>query len=137
MHRGGRCRTFEAHMKQAPDIRFIGMEPSDALASAAREKVAKLELFCPEIMACHVAIELPHKHSQQGRTVAVRLSLTLPGRELTVSRVEREDAYVALRDAFDDMKRQVEDTMRRMREFTPPTAAPPSETGADESAGAP
>jgi len=103
-------------MKQAPHLQFIGMEPSDALASAAREKTAKLELFCPEIMACHVVIELLHKHRQQGRPFAVRLNLTLPGHELTVSRVENEDAYVALRDAFDDMKRQLGNTMRRMQE---------------------
>lgn len=109
-------------MKQAPDIRFIGMEPSDALASAAREKTAKLELFCPEIIACHVAIELAHKHRQQGRPFAVRLNLTLPGNELAVSRVENEDVYVALRDAFDDMKRQIKETLRRMRESEKPAA---------------
>jgi ribosomal subunit interface protein len=109
-------------MMKAPDIRFIGLERSDALASAAREKADKLELFCPEIMACHVVIEVAHKHSQQGRAFAVRLDLTLPGRQLTVSRVENEDAYVALRDAFDNMKRQVEETMRQMRE--PLKAAP-------------
>lgn len=114
-------------MKQAPDIRFIGMEPSDALASAAREKTAKLELFCPEIIACHVAIELAHKHRQQGRPFAVRLNLTLPGNELAVSRVENEDVYVALRDAFDDMKRQIKETLRRMREPEKP-AAPLGET---------
>lgn len=103
-------------MKKAPDIRFIGVEPSDALASVAREKAAKLELFCPEIMACLVVIELAHKHRRQGRAFAVRLSVTLPGRELAVSRVENEDAYVALRDAFDGMKRQVADAMQRMGE---------------------
>lgn len=107
------------------------MEPSDAVASAAREKAAKLELFCPEIMACHVVIEQPHRHRQQGRGFAVRLNLTLPGHELAVTRVEREDVYVALRDAFDDMKRQVEDTMRRMQDFVrePPAAA--AETGGE------
>jgi ribosomal subunit interface protein len=109
-------------MKQAPDIRFIGIEPSGALASAAREKVAKLELFCPDIMACHVVIELTHKHRHQGRPFSVRLNLTLPGHELAATRVENEDVYVALRDAFDDMRRQVEDTMRRMR---PDRSAPP------------
>lgn len=103
-------------MKIAPDIRFIGLERSDALAAAAREKAAKLELFCPEIMACHVVIEMAHKHGQQGRSFAVRLNLTLPGHELAVSRVDNEDAYVALRDAFDSMKRQIEETMRRMQE---------------------
>jgi ribosome-associated translation inhibitor RaiA len=103
-------------MKQAPHIQFIGMEPSDSLASATREKAAKLELLCPEIMTCHVAIEVAHKHSQQGRAFAVRVDLTLPGRELAISRVENEDAYVALRGAFDNMKRQIEATMRQMRE---------------------
>lgn len=110
-------------MKIAPDVRFIGVEPSDALASAALDKAAKLELFCPGIMACHIVIELAHKHRQQGRPFAVRLDLTLPGRQLAVSRVENEDPYVALRDAFDSMKRQIEDTMRRMRE---PLKEPPA-----------
>lgn len=111
-------------MNKAPDIRFIGLEPSDTMAAAAREKAAKLELFCPEILACHIAIELAHKHRQQGRSYAVRLDITLPGRQLTVSRVENEDAYVALRDAFDSMKRQVDETVRRMRE--PAKVEPPA-----------
>ncbi|HWI81139.1 HPF/RaiA family ribosome-associated protein [Ramlibacter sp.] len=105
-------------MKQAPDIRFIGMEPSDALASTVREKTAKLELFCPQIMACRVTIEQPHRHRNQGRAFTVRLDLTLPGRELAVSRVEQEDVYVALRDAFDHMKRQLEAALDRMQAFT-------------------
>ncbi|MEO8656312.1 MAG: HPF/RaiA family ribosome-associated protein, partial [Ramlibacter sp.] len=74
-------------MKKAPDIRFIGLEPSDALAAAAREKAAKLELFCPGIIACHIVIELAHKHRQQGRPFGVRLDVTLPSRQLAVSRV--------------------------------------------------
>jgi ribosomal subunit interface protein len=110
-------------MKQAPDIRFVGMEPSDAVASAARDKAAKLELFCPEIMACHVVVEQPHRHHQQGRSFRVRVDLTLPGNELAVNRIEHEDVYVALREAFDDMRRQVEDTMRRMQAFTRASAA--------------
>lgn len=103
-------------MKLPPDIRFIGLEPSDAVATAALEKANKLDQFCPSIMSCHVAIELAHKHRQQGRPFAVRVNLTLPGRELVANRVEHEDVYVALRDAFDDMRRQLEDTMRRMQD---------------------
>jgi len=110
-------------MKQPPDIRFIGMEPSEALDTAAREKIAKLEQLSPQIMACHIVIELPHRHRNQGRQFAVRVDLTLPGRELAVSRVEHEDVYVALRDAFDGMRRQLEDTMGRMQEFDRQSAA--------------
>lgn len=109
-------------MKQAPDIRFVGMEPSEALEAATLEKIAKLEQFCPQIMACHVVIDLPHRHSSQGRQFSVRVDLTLPGRELAVSRVEHQDVYVALRDAFDNMRRQLEDTMGRMQEFARPPA---------------
>jgi ribosomal subunit interface protein len=116
-------------MKQAPDIRFNGMEPSGALASAAREKAAKLDLFCPVITACHVVIELAHKHRRQGRPFAVRLDVTLPGHRLAVSRVEHEDVYVALRDAFDHMRRQLEDTMRKMQAFEPRPEPPLGEAG--------
>ena len=122
-------------MKKAPDIRFIGLEPSDALAAAARERAAKLELFCPGIIACHIVIELAHKHRQQGRPFGVRLDVTLPNRQLAVSRVENQDAYVALRDAFDSMKRQIEDTMRRMRE--PLKAQPTGEPQLQEKEGPP
>ena len=107
-------------MKHAPEIRFIGMEASAALASAAREKSAKLELLCADISSCQVVIEVPHKHQQQGRTFAVRLALTVPGRSLSVSRTEHEDAYVALRNAFDNMKRQLEDSQQRSRDIGSP-----------------
>jgi ribosome-associated translation inhibitor RaiA len=42
--------------------------------------------------------------------------VTLPSHELTVNQQPNEDAYVALRDAFDAMRRQVEDRVRRMRD---------------------
>lgn len=124
-------------MKEAPDIRFVGMEPSGALASAAREKAAKLELLCADISSCHVVIEMPHKHRQQGRPFAVRLELTLPGHTLSVSRVEREDAYVALRDAFDSMKRQLEDWTERIHEPGRPGEIPLDGSGAAGQGSAP
>lgn len=102
-------------MKQPLQIRFIGLEPSEAIEAAARTKAGKLDRFRPDIMACRVTIELEHKHQQQGRPFAVRIDVTVPDRELTVDRVQDEDVYVALRDAFDDMTRQLEDSVRRVR----------------------
>ena len=103
-------------MKMPLHIRFLGLEPSEAVETAAREKGAKLDQFCPDLMSCTVTVELLHKHRQQGRQFAVRIDVTLPPQlELTVSRVHDEDAYVALRDAFDAMRRQVEDAARRIR----------------------
>lgn len=96
-------------------VQFHGMEPSAALESSAREHVHKLEAFAPDIMACRVGIDLEQKHKHQGRPFGVRIDLTMPGHELVVNRVQHEDVHVALRDAFDKMKRQLEDVVRRRR----------------------
>ncbi|MEW6100184.1 MAG: HPF/RaiA family ribosome-associated protein [Pseudomonadota bacterium] len=102
-------------MKLPLQIRFIGLEPSPAVETVAREKASKLDQFRPDLMSCRVTIELADKHKHQGRQFAVRIDVTLPGGELTVDRVQDEDVYVALRDAFDDMRRQVQDSVRRIQ----------------------
>ena len=102
-------------MKLPLQIRFLGLEPSEAVEAAARHKAEKLDHFHPDLMSCRVTIELSDKHRHQGRAYAVRIDVTLPGHELSVDRVHHEDVYVALRDAFDDMTRQVEDQWRRTR----------------------
>ncbi len=102
-------------MKLPVHIQFHGMEPSDALELSAREHINKLESFAPDIMTCRVGIDLEQKHQHQGRPYSVRIDLTLPGHELVVNRVHNEDVHVALRDAFDNMKRQLEDVVRKRR----------------------
>ena len=102
-------------MRQPLQIRFLGMDPSPAVEAAAREKAAKLDRFRADLMSCRVTIELQHKHKQQGRPYAVRIDVTAPGYELCVDRVAGEDLYVVLRDAFDDITRRIEDSVRHDR----------------------
>ena len=102
-------------MKQALEVRFLGLEPSPAVEAAAREKAAKLDQFRGDLMSCRVTIELAHKHKHQGQPYAVRIDVTVSDQELCIDRVQNEDVYVALRDAFDAMKRQLEDSARRAR----------------------
>lgn len=102
-------------MKQPIQIRFVGMEPSDAIEAVALKKAQKLDRFRSDIMACRVTIELANKHQHQGRPFAVRVDVTVPDHALSVDRVHDEDVYVALRGAFDDMKRQLEDSVRHVR----------------------
>ena len=104
-------------MRLPAQITFHGMNRSGAIETAVREKVQHLERFCTDITSCRVGLDvLPHPH-HQGRLYGVRIDLTLTGHELVVDRVEAEDVHVALRDAFDDMKRQLDDTVRRRREL--------------------
>ena len=102
-------------MKQPLQIQFLGMDPSEAVESAVREKASRLDRFCTDIMSCRVSIEQMHKHQHQGRPFAVRIDVTMPGHELTVDRMQDEDVYVALRDSFDGIKRQIEDAVQRNR----------------------
>lgn len=102
-------------MKLPIQITFHGMDASDAVEAAVREKVAHLERFSTSIVGCRVAVDLLQRHRRQGRPFGVHINLTIPGRELVADRVEHEDVYVALRDAFDDMKRQLEDAVRQQR----------------------
>ena len=94
-------------------IQFQGMACSEALRAVARGHALKLESFAPDIMACLVTIDQAQKHKHQGRPFGVRIDLTLPEHELLVNRVQNEEAYVALRDAFDNMKRQLEGVVRQ------------------------
>lgn len=102
-------------MKLPVDIRFIGLTPSEAVERAVREKIQHIEGFCQDITSWRVTIEQDHKHQHQGRQIGVRIDVTMPGHELTVNRQQHEDAYVALRDAFDAMKRQVQETVQIRR----------------------
>ncbi|HEX7689539.1 MAG TPA: HPF/RaiA family ribosome-associated protein [Burkholderiaceae bacterium] len=100
-------------MKQALQIRFVGMEPSAALELPIRRAVAKLEGFHPHLMSCRVTVEELDKHKHQGRQHAVRIDLTVPGAELCVDHVRHEDVRLAVRDAFADLRRQLQDVVRR------------------------
>ncbi|HEX8011521.1 MAG TPA: HPF/RaiA family ribosome-associated protein [Casimicrobiaceae bacterium] len=96
-------------------ISFQGLEHSDAIEAAVRKHAKKLDHFCPDIMRCRVSVILAEKHKHQGKPFAVRIDATIPGRELVSNREHDEDVYVALRDAFDDMGRMLEDAVRRRR----------------------
>lgn len=88
---------------------------SPALDARIREKALKLEEFDPRIISCRVTVEEGSKHRHQGRQFSVRIDLRVPGREIAVTREHHEDVYVALRDAFDSAKRQLEDVVREKR----------------------
>ncbi len=107
-------------MQKPLEITFRHMEGSPALEAVVRDRAQKLESFCDEIIGCQVMIEEPHRHHQQGNLYHVRIDLTVPGKEIVVKRSPddehaHEDAFVALRDAFDSVRRQLEDYVRIRR----------------------
>ena len=102
-------------------ITFRDMEPSEAVEANIRERSERLERFYDHIMSCRVMVEAPHGHKHQGRLYRVRIDVGVLDGELVVSHEHHhrdsahEDVYVAIRDAFDAMKRQLEDYARKQR----------------------
>jgi len=102
-------------MEMPLQITLRNVPHSPALDARIRDKMAKLEEFHPRITSCHVTVEEPSKHQHQGRQFAVHIDVRVPGREIAVTREHHEDVFVALRDAFDAAKRQLEDVVREKR----------------------
>lgn len=101
-------------------ITFRNLESSEALEARVRRQVDKLGTFYPSIHHCHVTIAQLHRHHAQGNHFHVRLDLRVPGHELIAGREPDQnhaytDVYVALRDAFGAMRRQLEDLLRHQQ----------------------
>lgn len=107
-------------MKLPMQITFRHMDPSPALEEKIRELAVRLERFSSRIMRCHVIVEAPHRHHRKGKLFEVHIHVTVPAGEYIARQEHRhrqshEDVHVALRDAFDAVKRQLEDHERIRR----------------------
>lgn len=106
-------------MQIEPEISFQNVEHSDAVEQNIRERIAQLEQFHPRIVTCRVVVDAPHKDKVKGYLYQLRIDMSVPGDDLSVSRDAglnhaHEDIYVAIRDAFDAARRLLEDRSRKM-----------------------
>jgi ribosomal subunit interface protein len=94
---------------------FRNMEPSDSIREKVADRVAWLERHHDRITHLRIIIEAPHRSHHKGKIYHIKLSIGLPGRaDLAVSHEPEnnhahEDVYVAIRDAFDAARRQLQD----------------------------
>jgi ribosome-associated translation inhibitor RaiA len=101
-------------------VTFRNLDPSAAVEDAVRERADKLEELCDRIQHCRVVVEASDRRHHRGRLYQVRLTLRLPGEELVVradgdADHAHEDVYVAVRDAFDAARRQLQAWVQRHR----------------------
>lgn len=111
-------------MKLPLQITFRDVPHSDAVEKAIRERAAKLERFSDCIISCRVIVHEPHRRRQQGDHFGLTIDVTIPGAELAVGyggndqRQEHENFYVAMRDSFKAIERQLKDAMALKRRET-------------------
>ncbi len=102
-------------MKLQLQITSRDFELTDAMREHIREKAERLDSFYSDIMRCRVTVDVPHHHKHKGILYNVHIYMTLPGGEIVIKREPNQDIYVAIRDAFDAARRQLEDYGRKQR----------------------
>ena len=117
---------------------FRNMNHSEAVVARIEEEAHKLDRYFDRITSCRVVVEAPHAHHRRGDAFHIRIELGVPGKELVVShepvartgaKAQEEepsknhpeaegphkDVYVAIRDAFKAMRRQLQDYVHCLR----------------------
>lgn len=117
-----------------PDITFRNMEPDPALRKAIEKEIQTLERFFARLMTCRVVVEAPRRVKGLNR---VRIEAVAPRKNLVVDHTpslhailrgagaekktkqseparSHRDAERAIHEAFQEMRRQLQDHLRRM-----------------------
>lgn len=105
-------------MQLPRQITFRNLDRLEAIEANIRERVKKLKQYYGSITSCRVVVEAQHKRHQHGNHYHVRVDVTVPDGEVVANREPDEhhaytDVYFAIREAFDTIRRQLEDHARR------------------------
>jgi len=100
-------------------VTFLGFTHTPDLDGLIRTSAFALEADAGNhLTSCHVFVECAHQHHSEKPVFHARINLELPGGVLAVNREHHaqhshEDAFIAVRDAFDAASRQITDWKRR------------------------
>jgi len=117
-------------MERPLEIAFHGLDASPSIEAEIRRHVEKLEKRFPRLIGCRVTVEAMHRQHDLGNIPEVHVVLSVPGRDLAVSREPGgrhrprvTDLHGSVRDAFRAAERQLESHKWAAREdTTAPTA---------------
>ncbi|MGV1098888.1 HPF/RaiA family ribosome-associated protein [Thiovibrio sp. JS02] len=101
-------------------ITFRNMETSEALESFIREKAAKLDSICENMISCRVVVEAPPLHQRKGGLFHASIDISLPQETIVVNREpdlhkSYHDVHVVLRDVFDTAQRKLREYVSRQK----------------------
>jgi ribosomal subunit interface protein len=96
-----------------PTITFRHIDHSGAIEDRARKLGSRLERFDERIIRCHITLEGPENRRDGGAPYFVKIDLTVPGAQIHADSLHADgaghkDIYLALRDAFNNAKRQLQ-----------------------------
>jgi len=101
-------------------ISFVDIDPSPALRARIEDQAQQLTRYAPRLMDCHVSVRLAEHRHHSGNRFLVRAQVKLPGALLIAgdgasADHSHEDPYIAVRDTFDALRRQLEAFVEQQR----------------------
>ncbi len=106
-------------MKTLPILTFRNVERSPAIEELIYEQIEALEEVFSRIIGCEVVLHSPQNKKATGRMISVKLTVRIPGPDIRVERrigkgETLNDIKIALRRAFDTVKRDLREQARKM-----------------------
>lgn len=100
-------------------VSFQGLTVDERIRTLCWSEAEKLSRFHHRLTSCHVTLSRSHRH-RHGNHYDVRVRCAVPGGEVVVSRspashATDEHAELAVREAFAEARRQLQDNARRVR----------------------
>ena len=104
-------------------VLFRGLEHSQAVEEAVQKRAEKLARFSDQIQSLRVTVESPHNNHHKGKVYHVGVEAFIPNHDIVVNHDQHdnhahEDIYVAIRDTFDAVERQIKDINAKERRQT-------------------
>ncbi|HTI01495.1 MAG TPA: HPF/RaiA family ribosome-associated protein [Acidisoma sp.] len=113
-------------MDRPLDIAFHNMQSSSSLEAEIRRQAERLDRRSRRLIGCRVSVEALHQQHRRGNVVDVHITLSVPGRDLVVSREPHKarqhhahpSAYSSVRDAFRAAERRLDAWKAQLTEDT-------------------
>ena len=125
-------------MQIEPRITFRGVRASEGLSADILSRLDKLERYAPRLVGARATVEFMGRHHRAGNRYRITIALDMPGETIVVRHgpsvrasaraagdetVHKQDevdpghryAKVAVREAFEVARRQLQDYVRRQR----------------------
>lgn len=100
---------------------FRGIDHSQAVEEAVQKRAEKLARYSSQIQSLRVTVEQPHNNHHKGKVYHIGVEAFIPNHDIVVNHDQHdnhahEDIYVAIRDTFDAVERQIKDINAKERQ---------------------
>jgi putative sigma-54 modulation protein len=97
------------------DIKGTNMELTEALKDYINEKVGSLEKFFDQALIARVDVGKTTNHHQKGDIFRAEINLDVPKLHVLRAETVRDDLYIAINEAREDLERQIKKYKEKMR----------------------